>query len=156
MALAQALLQRSVVGGVDHCLASIEVNFYAAVLLSAASRSVASNGIRTSLAFNLLELAAGNTTIGEIVNNALCAIVAQRDVNTIVTRIVGVSIDVHVAVPILFKHLRELSQLVFRRLVKRCLIGSKKNPTKDNAEAAYQISLSDGGKKIRIFFYIIF
>lgn len=31
------------------------------------------------------------------------------------------------------------------------IIGSKKNPTKDNAEAAYQISLSDGGKKIRIF-----
>ena len=31
------------------------------------------------------------------------------------------------------------------------IISSKKNPVKDDAEAAYQISLSDGGKKIRIF-----
>lgn len=31
------------------------------------------------------------------------------------------------------------------------IISSKKNPTKNNAEAAYQISLSEGGKKIRIF-----
>lgn len=31
------------------------------------------------------------------------------------------------------------------------IIGSKKNPTKDNAEAAYQVALSDGGNKIRIF-----
>lgn len=31
------------------------------------------------------------------------------------------------------------------------IIGRKKNPTKDNAEAAYQVALSDGGNKIRIF-----
>ena len=105
MPLAQALFQCSVVCSVYHCLACIEINFYATVLLSTSSSGIASHRIRASLAFNLLELTVGNATRSKVVNHALCTAVAQRDIDTVVTCIVGVAVDINMAVAILFKYL---------------------------------------------------
>lgn len=92
------LFSSLLLGLVDHCLRSIDVNLDAAVGLIVDGVLVTGNRISAALAFNGLELSVADTMLLEEVDDGLSSLQRQRIVDGIGTGLVGVAIDVDAAI----------------------------------------------------------
>ncbi len=108
-------------------LTGVHIYLYSTIELTTFSSTIICYRISRTLAFNTLNLSGFYTTRKEITINTLSTTDRQRLVNTIVTRIIGMTNDGNIEVSIIIKHLRELCQRVFGTLTEFGLVGGKKN-----------------------------
>src|SRR3712207_9055219 len=125
--MSMTLIQSTIVGCVNHSLAGVEINLNTAVLLATCGAGVVSYRLRTTLTGYVLQLSGANTTALQVSGNALHDALPIWNVDTVITGCVSVTVNINVALVVIFQYGRELCQFAFALCVEHRLVGGKEN-----------------------------